>query len=230
MKYAKTRRLGQLLAATIISFGLNGVAHAKITTIFSAGYWNVVKGTTAKNSLMCGMTTQNRSGSWVFSIDYFPHTPVLQIELIKETWRIPENTKIPVILQIGSSHLYTATATGDNHQVYWFIPRHLARQFSYYFMKSNNMTVIFKSGDEPPWQLNLTGSSAAFRQFVRCMKAINAAGSPHGSSQPTQPFNAAPTQPFGSPPPRRSQPQPAPGIPRNDNTSPPGNSPSYQHV
>lgn len=230
MKHAKTRRLVQVLAATIMSLGLVGVAHARITTVFSAGYWNVVEGTTAKNLLMCGITTQNRSGSWIFSIDFFPHAPVLQVELIKDSWQIPENTKIPVILQIGSSRLYTATATGDKHQVYWFIPKHLVGQFSYYFAKSNNMTVIFKNGNEPPWQLNLTGSFAAVRQFVRCMRAINAAQSGLSPVQPTQPYNGAPTQPFASPSPRPFQPQPTPSIPRNENTSPAGDSPSYQHV
>lgn len=230
MKYARGRYFGRLLAATLILIIPSVVAHAKLSRIYSSGYWNVLEGTDNENALLCELGTTNKIGSWGFGILFFPHSSNLLVSLFKNTWEIPAGTKIPVILRVGHAGLYTANANGKGHNVFWLIPKRIVGQFAKYFSEDNHMTIAFEKGNEPPWRLSLDGSAAALSQFVVCMKAINAAQSGSAPRQRTQPFNAAPTQPFASPAPHPPEPQPKSSIPRNNNTPPAGNPPSYQHV
>lgn len=159
-----------ILAAALAALSPATVG-AQTRTIAEAGGWRAFSGTTDAGEPTCGMdvaSTDDRR----FLIQHYGTEPHLTVRAYRQSWRIPEATRIPVRAQIGAQ-AWTATAIGAGREVRWLIDRTTMDQWERAFRLGAQLTVTFQGGGtEAPWRISLTGSNAISNAFVACLRAV----------------------------------------------------------
>lgn len=188
-------------------------AVAATTTYYHSGDWRAFSGADEQNRLVCGMATGNPTDGRSLEIREVIGTPQLQFVASKPTWQIPPGTSIPVVMQESGVVPWTLEAKGQGHTMTWALPQTDANLFEGAFRGGSQMTISFPSGNEPPWQVSLTGSNAVDNTFRRCVQDYTArAAATAQPAAPSQPFGNPTTQPF-APPIATTPLQPPPGAP-----------------
>ncbi len=185
-------------------------ATAEVSVYLHTGNWDAFTGTAANGKLVCGVGSTNPADNRSISIRFEIGGDVVQFQAKKPTWNIPPNTPISVVLQIGLESPWNMQGVGNGQMVEWTLERTSMPIFDAQFRRASSMTVTFPSGNEPPWTVGLSGSTAISNAFGRCVTDLTRRAQ-------TQPAPSGPTQPFGQTPPDATEPvpqtpvEPAPG-------------------
>ncbi len=176
------------------------VALAEMRAIASAGAWNAYGGRTRSGEASCALATSLSGGRSIFLQLFEGERDRLVIRHVRDSWRIPDGTRIPISMQIDGFPPWAATALGSGNEARSTVTLASIGDFETEFRRGLTMRIVFREGNEPSWTVSLAGTNAVMNAFVACIRAILA--------PPTQPFNgrpstptapSIPTQPFGSP-------------------------------
>ncbi len=207
-------RVSRAIAAAVPLTMLLGAAPglADPTIYYRAGNWHAFTDKDAQGTPVCGIGTENPVDGRALTLTYRIGGTDLMLQAAKPGWTIPDGTALNVSMQIDSNPSWTTGAVGSGATVDWTVGAASIVNFDGQFRAGSTMTVTFPSGNEAPWLLSLSGSTAASATLWRCVQDLNdkARLSNPAPIAPatTQPFGQAPTQPFTPPPP---QPQAPPG-------------------
>ena len=211
-------RVLRTIAASLPLIVLLGVAPglADPTIYYRAGNWHAFTDKDAQGNSVCGIGTQNQGDGRALTLTYRIGGTDLMLEAAKPGWSIPDGTALNVGMQIDSNPSWTTGAVGHGTTVEWIIGAASITGFDAQFRAGSTMMVSFPSGNEAPWVLSLTGSSAASATLWRCVQDLTGrarlSNSAPGAPALTQPFGQAPTQPFTQTP-TQTPPQPqAPAV------------------
>lgn len=186
------------LAALVMGV-LAGPAGADVTVYYHVGSWDAFSGAGADGKFVCGVGSTNPGDKRSFSLRFAIGGDSVMFQAKKPNWAIPSGTQLPVVVQIGLDSPWNAQGVGDGQVVTWSLDRTSMQTFDAQFRLANSMTVSFPSGNEPPWTVGLTGSTAISNAFGRCVtdltERVAAQQSSPASTGPTQPFARTPAQP-----------------------------------
>jgi len=189
------RRQKRILAGTLwFTVTALGPAFSQVKTFETFQFWDVFGGRLTDGSRVCGVSSAWQNGVFA-SIKKFDNSQELQFILFKDSWAIPTNTPIKLLLKFGDFTPWDVKALGHGKIVYFPIALPQARQFIHEFTSANTLLIAFVSGNEPTLSGSLEGSSNAIDEMARCVEIIAPPGEPSPFGAPaTQPFA---TQPFG---------------------------------
>jgi hypothetical protein len=178
-------------------------AGADMKVYYHVGSWDAFSGPGADGKMVCGVGSTNPSDSRAFSLRFEIGSDSVQFQAKKPSWTIPPGTLIPVVVQIGLNTPWNFQGSGDGQVIQWPLDRSDMQTFDAQFRQASSMTVSFPSGNEAPWTVGLSGSTAASNAFGRCVADVTqrTSGQPPAAvpAGPTQPYGQAPTQPMTLP-------------------------------
>jgi hypothetical protein len=218
-------RLVSVGISVVVGLGAPAAAVAQIQTYYHAGVWDAFSGRNAKGGAVCGVGNTNPTDNRRLSIRFDIGGTDTVVAVSKPEWSIPDNTRVTVVMQIGLNTPWAETGVGHGNTIDWSMDRSAIQVFDQQFRSASSMTLTFPNGNEPPWTIMLTGSSAISDTFGRCVsdltRQVQAAQGGSGVRAP----EATPgtTQPF-SPPPADAPGAAAPGSPPPE-SAPPGTQP-----
>lgn len=105
------------------------------------------------------------------SIKSVSGTKSFDIEIFKESWRIPAGSVIPVSIDFGGKVSFVAQARGFSREASFHIPVDLVSSFNAHLLESQRMTISFPKGDEPSWGVSLDGILGPLAEQRRCALA-----------------------------------------------------------
>jgi hypothetical protein len=195
--------------ATLVALGAAlapAAAMAQVQTYYRAGAWEAFSGRNEKGGAVCGIGSTNPTNGRRLSISFDIGGTDTTFSASKPDWSIPDNTRVPVVMQIGLNTPWTEQGAGHEHTIQWTLAPGVMPTFDQQFRGASSMTLTFPDGNEPPWTVSLAGSTAISDTITRCVRDLTR------QTQAVQPpANAAPpaqgaTQPFSppeqAPPPR----------------------------
>ena len=182
----------KLLMTTVAAMVLATAANAgEITTLSRTGFWTAYQMVNKDGIPVCGM----RAGESCRSVyvKWFAGYSTVTVQLFKDSWRIPEDTKLSLSVTFDHDHFGTADdATGgmfryDNGNVSGTVDANLGAdqigKFVEQFAHADKMLIGFPGGNEPAWNVDMTGSRDAANAFVACMQRTRAPTQPFGQGQ-----------------------------------------------
>lgn len=132
------------------------------------------------------------------------HAGVVRMILTKPTWRIPGGTPVRVVATFSDRTKVALTGVGRGDQAVFELRDEL-RQWVHGFTAAKSGVIAFAGGSEPPWQLDLAGTSSAVTAMAECIKTSDIANVPPPFTPAPQPVAIAGGYPRANP-----EPQPAP--------------------
>lgn len=170
---------------------------------YHAGAWDAFSGQTAKAVPVCGVGTSNAATGGALSIRFDIGGTDTVFADSKPGWSIPDGTRITVTMQVGLNPPWTVHGIGNHQTIEWTLDRNAIQTFDQQFRGADSMTLSYPDGNEPPWRISLTGSSAISDTFGRCVVDLNSqyqasrsrAGAPAAATQPFSQAHAANTAP-----------------------------------
>ena len=186
--------------AMALMVALGAPAWADLSVYYHAGSWDAFSGPGTDGRMVCGVGSTNPVDNRSFSMRVPIGSDNVTLQARKPTWSIPASTELPVVLQIGLDAPWNAQGTGNGQLVEWTLDSAAMQTFDAQFRRAGSMTVSFPNGNEPPWTIGLSGSTAISNAFGRCVTDLTQrAGSAQqpaaGHPEATQPFGQAPTPP-----------------------------------
>ena len=112
-----------------------------------------------------------KSSGQVVSIKSVSGRKSVDVELYKESWRIPAGSIVPVSLGFPSGYSITAQSRGFGNTMSFHIPVDIVPPFHGNLIESAKMTISFPEGDEPSWGIALNGVGRAMGQLGKCTLA-----------------------------------------------------------
>lgn len=200
----------RLFLSVVGLLGLMAPALAQRTQVIAThGAWSAYGGTSQDGRVTCGMSIVGAEDR-ALHIKWFRGSPGIILQAFKGSWRIPEGTSFPLEMRVDELAWWAApAAVGSRDMVQWRVAPPDFEVFLEQFRRGNRLVIRFPSGNEAPWSVSLTGSSAIYNVFGRCVIALSEQPTqPHRS--PSAPPNEAPSQPFGARPEPRVQPSSPP--------------------
>lgn len=194
------------LAAAALALLLPAVpraARADVQQMYAAGAWTLYTGTATSGRAVCDMRVTGETGTRRIDVIYFDNDDHLTVRMDKSSWRIPDRTKVDVVLQFDANPVWTASADGSGQIVEFTVSTNGLNDFAQQFRYGNRMRISFPDGTEEPWLASLAGTNFMLDRFLECVQRIRATGSqpyaaqPAVPTQPTQP--TGPSQPFAAP-------------------------------
>lgn len=178
-------------------------AWAELTVYGHTGAWDMFRGTGLDGRQVCGIGNNNKTAGRAFSLRYMQGGDGLVFVAAKSSWHIPEGARLPVVMQIGRNVPWSERAVGHGDKLEWAIGRDQVQSFDSQFRQASALTLSFPAGNEQPWTISLSGSSAASTEMGRCITVMLQAAPPPGAGAPPPP--PGPTQPFVAPGPNQPQ-------------------------
>jgi hypothetical protein len=205
--------MNPLARLTALAIALSpAAALAQVQTYYHAGAWDAFSGRNASGGALCGVGSTNPSTNARLSIRFDIGGTDTVLSAGKPEWSVPPETHVTVVMQIGLNMPWTLQATGQDHNIDWYLDPAAMQAFDRQFRSAASMTLTFPDGNEPPWIVPLAGSSAISDTFGRCVRdltrqvqAAQAAAQAPPTRQAAPPGQApqSTTQPFSTSPPAR---------------------------
>ena len=154
---------------------------------------------------VCEIAGPAGPGTMQLSVD--ANSPGLaRLTLTKSSWQIPSGTVIHSKATFSDGVTIELLGTGDRSAVTFEFRGGALRPWVHEFTAASSGAIAF-GGNEPPWQIDLRGTSVAITAMAECVKA--------GALDVPPPFDRAATQPFASRAvePTASPTAPAPQVP-----------------
>lgn len=199
------------LLLVALALCLTTPAWAKLTVYSRIGGWDVFKGTATDGKQVCGIGSTNPTDGRAFSLRYALGADSVTFVAAKPSWSIPNDLRVPVVVQVGLNRPWSEQATGHGDRLEWSMNRQTVARFDREFRRAESMTVTFPSGSERPWIVSLKGSAGASSAMGRCVTAMTQATgatvpAKAGPQPPTQPFDASGVAPGQATQPKEAQP------------------------
>jgi hypothetical protein len=179
-------------------------AQAQMQTYYHAGGWDAFSGRNEAGGAVCGIGSTNPIDNRRLTLRFDIGGTDTAFSVEKPDWSIPDGTRVPVVMQVGLNAPWTMQATGHGHSLGWTLDPAAMSPFDRQFRGSASMTLTFPAGNEPPWTVPLTGSSAIADTLNRCVRDLTRqvqAARSAGNGAPAAPGAASTaTQPFTQPP------------------------------
>lgn len=142
------------------------------TTVYENGPWLVTRSASAQSCTLMVQPAGMSNG--FYNIQYRAGFDFVLSSVWKENWRIPKDTKTNVTLVIDRATIGTFDALDLNTRALgWsFSLPEWRTTVANLLMNGVQTRVIFHGGNEPEWNVNLSGSTAAVGAFVACANAI----------------------------------------------------------
>lgn len=177
-------------------------ALAQTQAYYHAGAWEAFSGRNPKGGATCGVASINPIDNRRLSITFDIGGDDTAFSVSKPNWAIPDNTRIAVVMQVGLNTPWIEQGAGRNAAIEWVLGRGAIQSFDRQFRDAPSMTITFPDGNEQPWQVSLSGSTAISDAFGRCVRDLTRqvqATQPQtdgasSSQSATQPFSAPPAQ------------------------------------
>jgi hypothetical protein len=185
--------LRAIFAASMMTLLSGPWATARVSVYYHIGSWDAFTGTSDDGKPVCGVGSTNPVDNRSISLRLEIGGDSVEFQARKPTWDIPPDTPVPVVVQIGIESPWNMQGTGDGQMVKWTLDSDSMRTFDAQFRHAGSMTLSFPTGNEPPWTVGLSGSTAVSNAFDRCVTDLT-------RPKQTQPAPAGPTQPFGQTP------------------------------
>jgi hypothetical protein len=199
------RTLTTLSLAAALMLGASS-AHADMKELARWGVWAAYSGTDDENKPVCSIVVNGDVRS--LHIKWQPGHGLF-IHARKETWDVPANFPMPMIMQFDNDAPLKGTASrhaGIKHGKtiqYTIGYNDTAKRFMERFASSYRMRVTFPGGSERDWNMSMEGSRVIANHFARCVVDLGHrhAGQlhnsqPHNSQPHNKPKAMQPTQPF----------------------------------
>lgn len=164
------------------------VASAQVQTIGVHGSWRVFEGSSNDGTPVCGMSTRGADGKAVI-IKYFGGASGFTIQIFKDTWNIPSETRIGLKIKFGNEDPWRVTARGypQQRRQGGMIEAAIGFEHSGLFLRefraATSATIEFLDGNEGSWTMDLIGSTAASQTMSGCIRRLG-----YRANEPTQPF------------------------------------------
>jgi hypothetical protein len=197
------------LLAVALAAGLALPARADVNVYYHVGVWDAFDGQGDNGQPLCGIGSRNASDGRAFSLRFPIGGDDVTFTATKPGWNIPNNTQIPVVVQIGLQQPWTEQAVGSGNRVEWTLDRSDIQTFDAQFRRATSMTVTFPSGNEPPWVISLSGSTAASNAMGRCVTDLTRRANAAAPAATSAPANQTATQPFAAAPAEQGSAAPA---------------------
>ncbi len=195
------------LAALTIALA-PAAAVAQLQTYYHAGAWDAFSGRNDKGGAVCGIGSTMSPDNRRLSISFDIGGTNTGFSASKPDWAIPANTRVAVVMQIGLNTPWTEQGAGNGHSIDWTLTPDVMGAFDRQFRGASLMTLTFPDGNEPPWTVSLSGSTAISDTIRRCVRDLTQQVQ---TAQPVTngtPAPAAATQPFTAPAPASAPPPP----------------------
>ncbi|HTC11339.1 MAG TPA: hypothetical protein VK726_21455 [Acetobacteraceae bacterium] len=176
---------------------------------YHAGAWQAFTDKDSSGKDICGIDTTNPNDGRDFSLTYLIGGENLTFRATKPSWTVPDGTQLNVSMQIDQNTPWPAEALGHGTSVEWAVGAASVQAFDGLFRAGSTLTLTFPSGNEAPWTLSLSGSTAASQTLWRCVEDMSVRDhvvSPANNTPPS-------TQPYAPPDASNTQPGPAPTAP-----------------
>ena len=173
-----------------------GQAGAQTSELGRFGVWTVTREPGIEQPQVCVLRSGGSGGRGV-TLRAFDRDGPLLFELAKESWAIPARTRLRVDLRFDGGAGWRFVAEGEGRRVFWATSDSLPR-FMRAWSGASRMVLSFPQGDEPGWEVSMTGSAAAMARFAECLEGLRPARPTQPFGRPTEPEPAHPTQPFRS--------------------------------
>lgn len=203
-----------VLVASLAAVGA-APAPSDMAVYYHAGSWDAFSGQGDGGQPVCGIGSRNPAAGSTFSMRLQIGGDNVVFIASKSGWNIPDGTQIPVVVQIGLERPWSEQAVGSGQRVQWSLDNGTMQEFDAQFRGAASMTVTFPSGNEPPWVIELNGSTAASDAMGRCVTDLSRRAVP-ATATPAPATDQGATQPFGTAPatpPATVSPPPAPQRP-----------------
>lgn len=112
-----------------------------------------------------------KSSGQMVSIKSVSGRKSLDIELYKESWRMPAGSTVPVTIDFPSGYSVAAQFRGFGNEVSFHMPADKVSPFHGNLIESAKMTISFPEGDEQSWSIALDGVGRAMGQLGKCTAA-----------------------------------------------------------
>jgi hypothetical protein len=169
---------------------------AQTQVYYHVAAWDAFSGRSSQGGPVCGVESTNRVDNRNLSIRFDIGGTDTTFAATKPSWSIPDGTRAVVVMQVGLNAPWTLHGSGYGHAIGWTLDRNAIQGFDRQFRSAQSMTLTFPDGNEPPWTISLTGSTAISDTFGRCItdltRQVQAAANSSGSAAPqgaTQPFS-----------------------------------------
>ncbi len=156
-------------------FGQTCIAGAQVTALLDAGSWRAVQAVSG-TSHACSMHSSYPDGRIIF-IHFNPDGEML-MQLSSPAWRMRNGASIRFDVQFDELRLRNMNSTViymsdspaallqasiDTRQMDSFIED---------FIRSSQLSVIFRTGNERDWIFDLDGSAAVSEAFIQCVERM----------------------------------------------------------
>jgi hypothetical protein len=193
----RMRRLRGLAVVALAAMPLT--AQAQLQTYYHSGVWEAFSGRGDHGGPVCGVSTTNPKGGQRFSLRSEIGGNSTTLAASKPAWSVPDNTHVTVVMQIGLNLPWTVQALGHDHNIEWQLDPAAMPTFDRQFRGSSSMTLAFPDGNEPPWSVPLTGSTAISDTLTRCIRDLTRQMQARQPAPNTPPDSQGATQPFAAP-------------------------------
>jgi hypothetical protein len=180
---ASTKISALLIGACLISTASYSNVRTVARTVSTFGDWHALS-EGDKGKYKCVITTPGLNEG--VSIAYNSPDQYLSIILIKPTWVLPPNTKVPVFIRMGNYRLNGNGISFNKHVVKIKLDRQNIEDFARHFSTDSRIYFTFENGNEPKWSANLKGGKEAIHWLKHCTRGVS----------PPKPNSSTPTQPF----------------------------------
>ncbi len=172
-------------------------AAAQVQNYYHSGAWTAFSGRNPTGAAVCGISTSDPSNTRDLSVRFDIGGTVTTFSASKPDWTIPDDTHVTVVMQVGLNLPWTVQAIGHGRAIDWTLDSAAIQQFDRQFRSAPSMTLTFPDGNEPPWALSLTGSTAISDTFGRCIRDLTrqVQSNPPPAAAPAPQDN---TQPFST--------------------------------
>jgi hypothetical protein len=191
--------------ATLIVALAPSATMAQVQTYYHAGAWDAFSGRNEKGGAVCGIGNTNPTDNRRVEITFDIGSPDTTFSASKPDWNVPDNQRVSVVMQVGLNTPWTEQGTGHEHAIDWTLDGGAMEVFDQQFRGASSMTMTFPDGNEPPWVVSLSGSSAISATFQRCVHDLTEqveASQPPAGQAPAPPGATQPFTPAAAPPPQ----------------------------
>jgi hypothetical protein len=213
-----------LALAVLLIYPSAARADANYHVLGNDDAWEVGTGADSQGNAYCSIQDQSKDQSHGLLLLIYPlgDDPSFEVHAFKDNWSIPANADVPTKFNFsdgGSWDADGAAASDGSSVVDYTIDTKDMKDFLADFAQSTSLDIVFTNGTEPTWTTDLTSSSQAAVDLLKCTtKLLNDnGGAGSGGGGNTQPFSP----PADNPPPDNSQPFSPP--PDNSAPGPSGN-------
>ena len=175
---------------------------AQTTTLGSFGVWVAYEARTAQGVRVCGIRTSGTTNH--MHIKHFDGDNIFTIQIFNDSWNIPNQVDVSLAIELGPNYRTNnlrAFGFPRRNNVSAFVETGFnaegSNAFWTAFRQAMSGRLIFLTGNEGAWSINLTGSNAATTAMQNCITRGDVNRRPFDAGTPTRPFDSGtPSRPF----------------------------------